>query len=166
MRPLRPTLAAVCLLLTTHVFAETYSARVVGVHDGDTVTVLDGTRIQHKIRLAGIDAPELRQPFGQRSRQYLADLVFRRDITLDCGKMDWRRTREVCVVIVDGQDINLQQVQAGYAWWYRAYRREQTPEQRHAYASAEGAAREAGIGLWADDNPTSPWEWRHRKRQH
>lgn len=162
---LRHTVAAAAVLCSFLAQAETYPARVVGVHDGDTVTVLDGTRAQHKIRLAGIDAPELRQPFGQRARQYLADQVFSRDVVLDCGKMDWRNKREVCVILLAGQDINLQQVEAGLAWWYRAYSRDQTPAQRKDYAAAETEARETRLGLWADDNPVPPWEWRHRGRR-
>lgn len=160
---LRPFVAASLLLIGSLALADTYIARVVGVTDGDTVRVLDGTKTLHKIRLAGIDAPERTQPFGQRSKQYLAGLVFGRDVTLDCGKLD-RYKREVCVVILDGQDINLSQVRAGYSWWYRQYAREQRLDQRKAYAEAEAMARETRTGLWSEKNPTPPWEWRHRKR--
>ncbi len=159
---LRPTLVTICLLLALPALADTYTARVVGVTDGDTVNVLDETRVQHKIRLAGIDAPEKAQPYGQRSKQHLAELVFGKEVVLDCGKRD-RYKREICVVGLDGQDINLALVQTGFSWWYRQYAHEQTSAQRHDYAAAEAAAREARRGLWADDNPTPPWEWRHRK---
>ena len=161
---LRHTVAVATFLLSLSSQADTYTARVVGVHDGDTVTVLDGTRVQHKVRLSGVDAPELRQPFEQRSRQHLADQVFSREVDLACGKLDWRKKREVCVVLLEGQDINLLQVEAGLAWWYRAYSREQTPSQRKDYAVAEAASREAQLGLWADGNPVPPWEWRYRER--
>ena len=114
---LRPTLVTICLLLALPALADTYTARVVGVTDGDTVKVLDATRVLHKIRLEGIDAPEKAQPYGQRSKQHLAGLVFSREVTLNCGKHD-RYKREVCVVLLADQDINLSQVQAGYAWWY------------------------------------------------
>ncbi len=146
--------------LTAH--AAEIAAHVVGVHDGDTITVLDGQREQHKIRLAGIDAPESKQPFGQASKKHLSDLVFGRDVTLDCGKTD-KYWREVCVVMVDGQDANLAQVTAGMAWWYRKYQKEQTAQQRAAYEAAEAAAMAGRVGLWSEADPVPPWEWRKVK---
>ncbi len=77
-----------------------------------------------------------------------------------CG----RYQRDICVVLLEGQDVNLAQVGAGLAWWYRQYAREQTAAQRHAYAEAEEAARDSRRGLWANDSPTPPWQWRHRGR--
>jgi len=76
------------VLLTTSAIADTYTGRVVGISDGDTIKVLDVTNTQHKIRLAGIDAPEKKQAFGQRSKVSLSDQIFGRDVTLDCGKRD------------------------------------------------------------------------------
>lgn len=160
--PMRPTLATICLALALPVLADTYTARVVGVTDGDTIKALDGTRFQHRIRLAGIDAPEKTQPYGQRSKQHLAELVFGREVTLDCGKQD-RYKREVCVVLLDGQDINLLQVKAGCAWWYRQYAREQTPAQRKEYEEAERTAQELHAGLWRDISQIPPWEWRKHR---
>ncbi len=137
--------------------------RVVGVSDGDTITVLDSSKTQHKVRLAGIDAPESKQAFGQASKKHLSDLVYDRDVTLTCGKTD-KYNREVCVVMVDGHDANLAQVAAGMAWWYRKYQREQTAQQRTDYEAAETVARGGGIGLWLDADPEPPWEWRSRPR--
>jgi len=76
------------LLQAGQILADTIEGRVVGVSDGDTITVLDSTKTQHKIRLAGIDAPESKQAFGQASKKHLSDLVFDRVVTLDCGKPD------------------------------------------------------------------------------
>lgn len=152
------------LLQAGQILAETIQGRVIGVHDGDTITVLDGTKTQHKIRLAGIDAPETKQPFGQASKKHLSDLVFDRDVTLDCGKTDKYR-REVCVVMVDSQDANLAQVTAGMAWWYRKYQKEQTAAQRSSYEAAEAAAKAGKVGLWQEADPVPPWEWRHPKRE-
>lgn len=149
------------LLVVSSVVAGTYTARVVGVMDSDTIKVLDSTRVQHKVRLVGIDAPEKAQPFGQKAKQHLASQVFGREVTLDCGKVD-RYQREICVVLLEGQDVNLAQVKAGLAWWYRQYAREQKVAQQHAYAEAEETARDARRGLWANDSPTPPWEWGHR----
>lgn len=152
------------LLQAGQILAETVQGRVVGVSDGDTITVLDAQRQQHKIRLAGIDAPESKQAFGQASRKHLSDMVFDRDVTLDCGKTDKYR-REVCVVLVDGHDINLAQVTAGMAWWYRKYQKEQSTAQRSSYEAAEAAAKAGRVGLWSEADPVPPWEWRHPKRE-
>jgi endonuclease YncB( thermonuclease family) len=114
-----PRLLMIGGLLTTHcAWAYGVQGRVVGTSDGDTITVLDSTKNQHKIRLAGIDAPESKQAFGQASKKHMSALVFNRDVTLDCDKTD-KYGREVCIVLVDGQDANLAQVRAGMAWWYR-----------------------------------------------
>jgi endonuclease YncB( thermonuclease family) len=90
--------------------------------------------------------------------------VYGKDVTLDCGKRD-RYQREVCVVILEGQDINLAQVAAGLAMWYRQYAREQTPRQRDEYAAAEQEAKDGRRELWSDAEPTPPWEWRRSRRK-
>ena len=155
-------LAVLCLLLWVgQGLATTFDAHVVAISDGDTITVLDSAKAQHKIRLAGIDAPEKKQAFGHASKKHLSDLIFDRNVTLDCGKTDKYR-REICVVLVNGKDANLAQVTAGMAWWYRKYAREQTANQRADYEVAEAAAIRSRIGLWADPSPVPPWEWRHR----
>ncbi len=154
-------LAAIVFIPGGFAYAD-MTGKVVAVADGDTITVLDGAKTQHKIRLAGIDAPESKQAFGQASKKHLSDLVFGRDVTLDCGKTDKYR-REVCVVMVDGQDANLAQVKAGMAWWYRQYKKEQTSQQRPAYEAAEAFAKAGKVGLWGDADPVPPWEWRHRQ---
>lgn len=138
--------------------------RVVAVADGDTVTVLDADQTTHRIRLQGIDAPESRQAFGQRARQYLAALVHHQEVVVAIDKID-RFGRVVGVIYRDGEDINLRMVQAGMAWHYRQYAREQTPEQRRAYAAAEQQARQEQRGLWADPNPMAPWDFRRAQRR-
>lgn len=152
------------LVQAGQILADTIEGRVVGVSDGDTVTLLDSTKTQHKIRLQGIDAPEAKQAFGQASKRHLSNLVFNRQVTLTCTKTD-RYQRKVCVVIVGGVDANLEQVKAGMAWWYRAYAKEQIPEHRAVYQAAEMDAQRQRIGLWRDAEPVPPWEWRHRGRQ-
>ena len=141
-----------------------FDARVIGVSDGDTISVLDSGLRQHKVRLAGIDAPEKKQAFGQAAKQHLSDLVFDRVVTLDCQPKPDRYQRLLCVVLVGGRDANLGQIQAGYAWWYRAYAREQTFERQLAYAHAEADAQAARRGLWRDREPEPPWDFRHAKR--
>jgi endonuclease YncB( thermonuclease family) len=136
-------------------------ARVVAIADGDTVTLLDQSSQQHKIRLPGIDALESHQAFGQKSKTNLALLVFGMDVTADCGKVD-RYQLKVCKVIVNGVDANLQQVKAGMAWHYKQYASEQSPKDREDYEVAEFNAKIRRLGLWADKNPVPPWEWRKR----
>ncbi|MEO8655338.1 MAG: thermonuclease family protein [Ramlibacter sp.] len=132
---------------------------MVGVADGDTITVLDGQRQQHKIRLAGIDAPEKRQDFGNRAKQSLSALAYRQQVIVETGKTD-RYGRLISKVIVNGHDVNLEQVRRGMAWHYKAYEREQVPADRGAYTAAEDAARASRAGLWAMPSPIPPWEFR------
>ena len=130
------------------------------IADGDTLTLLDGANTQHRIRLSGIDAPEKKQPFGQVARQRLGDVVFQRQVTADCGKTD-RYGREVCKILLAGEDVNLGQVRAGLAWHYKKYQGEQPAADRATYARAEEESRAARRGLWRDPDPVPPWEWRH-----
>ena len=143
--------------------SETITGRVVGVADGDTLTVLDGSKQQHKIRVEGVDAPEARQPFGDRSRQSLRDLALGRDAIAFCTKLD-RYERQVCRVTVDGVDVGLAQIRRGMAWHFKRYENEQRPEDRRAYADAEVEARSERRGLWRDPAPVAPWDWRAAQR--
>jgi endonuclease YncB( thermonuclease family) len=143
--------------------AATIDGRVVGVADGDTITVLDGANRQHKIRLAGIDAPEKSQPFGHRSKESLSGLVLSKTVTVETAKVD-RYGRQVGKVLVNGADANLAQVQRGLAWHYKSYEREQSSVDRKAYSEAESQAKAARLGLWADVEPVPPWVFRHQKK--
>ena len=140
--------------------ANTTTGLVVGIADGDTLTLLDADHVQHKIRLAGIDAPEKRQEFGSRSKQNLADLVFRKQVTVEWNKFD-RYGRVIGKVLVGGDDVCLAQVRAGLAWHYKAYQREQSAADRERYAQAELDARASRRGLWRDASPVPPWDFRH-----
>ncbi len=154
-------LLLVCLAFSSP--ATVLTGRVVAIADGDTLTALDERKVQHKIRLAGIDAPEKRQAYGQRSRQSLADLVFNRVVQIELGKKD-RYGREIGKVMLDGQDINLELLRLGLAWHYKAYEREQSVEDRALYAQAEEQARARRMGLWRDDQPLAPWAYRRGAR--
>lgn len=141
-------------------YADTLRGRIVGVSDGDTVTLLDAAHEQHKIRLAGIDAPEKSQAFGQRAKEHLSDRVFGQPVTVVGSKTD-RYGRLVGKVIVSGTDANLMQLRAGMAWHYKQYENEQTPADRRLYAQTERAAQDQRVGLWRDANPQPPWDFRH-----
>ena len=133
--------------------------RVVVVVDGDTLVVLDSSNTQHKIRLAGIDCPERKQPWGQRARQALSGYVFDRAVAVDWGKRD--RYGRIVGKVLDGErDVNLALVRDGMCWWYRKYAGEQSPVDRGLYEAAETAARDKRRGLWTDPDPVPPWEWR------
>jgi endonuclease YncB( thermonuclease family) len=158
-------LPAALWIVSHFAWSDTLSGRVIGIADGDTVTILDAGNQQHKIRLAGIDAPEKAQPYGDRSKTNLSAMVFGRDVSLDCRKQD-RYRRDVCIVRVDGRDVNLEQIKAGMAWWYQKYAKDQTPKEREDYAVAEFQAKARRAGLWGDKNPVAPWEWRHPIEHH
>jgi endonuclease YncB( thermonuclease family) len=160
---LAPSLVFSQLLHGQLAYAGTLLRRVINVADGDTITLLDAINTQHKIRLAGIDAPEKKQAFGQRSRESLSDLVFSKSVTVETNKRD-KYGREVGKVIVGSVDANLVQIQRGMAWHYKAYEREQSVIDRKGYAEAENEARAARRGLWADAEPLPPWEFRRKKR--
>ena len=112
------TLVCVAALYCSPLAAETLTGRVVGIADGDILTLLDSSNRQHRIRLSGIHAPEKKQPFGNVSKQNLARLAFGRDAIADCPRLD-RYKRPICKVQVDGVDVGLLQIEAGLAWWYR-----------------------------------------------
>ncbi len=150
---------------TSHAQPRTLEGRIVGVTDGDTVTLLDAHHTQTKIRLAGIDAPESRMPYGQKAKAYLATLVFGKDVVAVTSKLD-RYGRTIATLMVAGQDTNLAMVQAGLAWHYKQYAREQQKAEAMAYAQAEVLARTRGLGLWQDADPVAPWDWRHTRQKY
>lgn len=167
--------ACAVLAAATATGAELRSLRVevVSVADGDTVTVLDSNQLQHRVRLAGIDAPERYQPFADRSRQNLSRMVLRRTVLIEWSKVDQYR-RFIAKVVVEepgcatpctATDVNLEQLRAGLAWHYKYYEAEQTPEDRKAYMLTEEKARETGTGLWAEPSPVPPWEWRRGPKE-
>lgn len=154
---------AIALFISPLCWADTLSGRVVGVADGDTVTVLVNEHDQYRIRIMGIDAPEKKQPFGQKAKAKMSEMVFDKDVVVEWSKKD-RYGRTVGLVVVDGQDAGLELLRAGLAWHYKQYQREQAADDRERYSAAEDAARAAHVGLWTDADPVPPWEWRHSKR--
>jgi endonuclease YncB( thermonuclease family) len=159
LRVLRVLRCVLLLLLPATAQAVEWVGTVVGVADGDTLTLLDAGRTQHRIRIDGIDAPERAQPWGQRARQSLSALAYGRPARADCGKTD-RYGRAVCRVMVDGVDVGLEQVRRGLAWHYTRYAHEQPRELRVRYKAAEIEARAARLGLWEGAEPVAPWDWR------
>jgi endonuclease YncB( thermonuclease family) len=157
---------AAFFLSTPAAAAGQYDAKVIGVADGDTLTVLfvDGqTKTPRRVRVSGIDAPEKAQAFGAVAREQLSRLAFGRKGHLDCRATD-QYGRSVCAVRVDGLDVGLRMVELGLAWHYKRYASSQPHEEAASYAMAENAARAAKTGLWRDlgtaATPVPPWDWR------
>ena len=156
-------IALLLLWISCTINAATLQGKVVGVADGDTITVLDAHNKQHKIRLQGIDAPEKAQAFGQKSKQSLNQLVHSKPVTIDFQKKD-KYDRTVGKVLLNGSDICLEQIKLGMAWHYKQYASEQPKEDREIYAQAEMDARNQAIGLWKDKTVTPPWEYRKQRK--
>ena len=133
------------------------SGRVVGVTDGDTITVLDAANRQTKVRLHQIDAPEKNQDFGQASKQSLSTLVFGKQVKIEVADTD-KYGRTVGKVWIGGLDANLEQIRKGMAWVYEKYANDP------AYFAAERTAKMNRVGLWNQPNPTPPWVFRHPER--
>jgi len=135
--------------------------------------VLDSNNEQHRIRLAGIDAPEKGQPFGKASRKMLRELVAGNDVRVVFYKYDrygrivgkvWVRPPD-CPKCGKTLDVSLAQITSGMAWWYRKYAHEQSSEDRGRYEFAEQEAKAERVGLWHEKNPVPPWEYRHPLQQ-
>jgi micrococcal nuclease len=140
-------------LPAAHAGGQSFTAKVVAIHDGDTISVLRGGRERVRLRLAGIDCPELHQDFGRRAKQLTGRLVFARVVTAIPVDRD-RYDRTVARVLVDGEDLCLALVRAGMAWHDTAH----SDDAR--LAEAERQARAARLGLWSQRHPTPPWKWR------
>jgi endonuclease YncB( thermonuclease family) len=143
-----------CCLVACNRAEEGLIGRVVKVSDGDTITVLDSSKTQHKIRLQGIDAPEKSQAYGDAAQRYLAGLVAGQEVRVAWSKRD-KYDRILGTVYVKGEEVNLAMLRAGYAWHYKKF--DSTP----AYAQAESIARAARRGLWAGLDPIPPEQFRH-----
>ena len=151
------------LLFSFGLNAGTIQGKVVSVADGDTITVLDATNTQHKIRLQGIDAPEKAQPFGQKSKQSLSQMVQSKQVTVEYQKKD-KYGRTLGMVLHNGTDVCLEQIKLGMAWHYKQYASDQPKEDRALYDQTEQDARAKKAGLWIDKAPTPPWEFRRQKK--
>jgi len=149
--------------LTSHItFADNniILGHVIAVTDGDTIKILNGEKQEFKIRLAEIDAPEKDQPYGQKSKQNLSELVFNKDVKVIKSTID-RYGRIVGYIILDDVDINLELIKNGSAWVYDYYSKSKI------YKEQETIAKNAKIGLWSlqENQIISPWEWRKQNKE-
>ncbi len=140
------------LLLFLLITSQCRSDQVASVHDGDTLTLADG----RKIRLAGIDAPEISQPLGRQSRDHLKRLVIGRNITVVCRSKSYQRA--VCDVYDAGRLLNLAMVQDGWAYDYPTY-------SKGKFKAAEEEARKKRRGIWRAGSLVKPWDYRHGRKR-
>jgi endonuclease YncB( thermonuclease family) len=150
-------LSLALVVFVTHALAD-FSGKVVGVSDGDTITVLR-ERTPVKVRLYGIDCPESGQDFGSRAKLFTSELVFGKVVTVIPHDTDRYGRTVADVVLPDGRSLNQELVKAGLAWWYRKY-----APNIGTLSQLEREARDAQRGLWSQPNPVPPWEWRDQKR--
>jgi micrococcal nuclease len=139
------------------IYCETITGKVVSVSDGDTITILDASKKQYKIRFEHIDAPEKKQPFGEKSKQFVSKLIFGKTVKVKTS-IKGRYGRYIGSIYLDEVNINLEVVKAGLAWHYKRYSKDKT------FAAAESLARKKKAGLWIDANPIAPWEFRRNKQ--
>ncbi|MGE0621149.1 MAG: thermonuclease family protein [Pseudomonadales bacterium] len=161
----------VCVLSAAAAAGETIRGTVTRVWDGDTVT-LTADGVDHRVRLAAIDAPEHGQPYADEARRELSRLVLDRAARLETERADpfgrlvgrlWVQPQS-CPGCGQTLDAGLAMLTTGHAWWYRRYAHEQTPEARGQYEFAEQEARAKQAGLWQDEQPTPPWDWKRDRR--
>jgi endonuclease YncB( thermonuclease family) len=146
----------VLLFFSASLFPGTISGKVVRIADGDTITILDDSKAQHKIRFEHIDTPEKKQAFGEKAKQYLSSMIFGKTVKVVIKEKD-RYGRNIGTVFLDKKNINLAMVKAGLAWHYKFYSKDKS------FAEAEIESRKNKIGLWADPKPIPPWEFRRKK---
>ncbi len=142
------------IVIPSLAFAD-FTGLCTAVKDGDTIVVLIDNHIPVKVRLHGIDAPEMKQPFGKAAKRYASTLVYHRIVTVrEEGTDKYGRTLGE-VTLPDGRDFSEEMLREGYAWHYKQY------DQSQKLADLETEAHDAQRGLWADLDPTPPWEFRH-----
>ena len=137
-------------------FPLSFEGKVTAIKDGDTYKVLyDGS--EKTIRLAHIDCPEKKQPFGSKAKQFASDICFGKTVTVKTqGKTDRNKRIIGEIILQDGTNINKELVRNGLAWHFRKYSND------NEYSQLETEARQKQVGLWSDKKPIAPWEWRHK----
>lgn len=138
--------------------SEIITGKVVKVSDGDTITILTEKNEQVRIRFSGVDCPEKSQEFGQKAKEFTANLCAGKQVKVISQSKD-RYGRVLGVVMVDGVNVNKELLKEGLAWHYKQY------DKSKEFANLESQARRKKIGLWAEKNPIAPWEFRKIKKK-
>jgi endonuclease YncB( thermonuclease family) len=148
------------LLVSASSHADTFTGMVIRVSEGDSMTVEDSATKAHlRVRLAGIDAPEPRQPFSDSSRRALGLLLLGEHVTVQWTKRD-RYNRLLGKARLNGRDVALHQLEAGRAWYFSEHATELSPDEQRSYAEAEQTARKHQNGLWRHPSPVPPWQFK------
>lgn len=149
---------AFLILFSPNIFSQHITAKVIGVKDGDTMEIL----FENKpliVRLAHIDTPEKKQPYGQKAKQFAADFCFGKTVKMvGEGKRD-RNGRLIAEIFYKNQNLGKELVRNGLAWHFERYSKSSN------YAALEAVARKKKIGLWQDKSPVAPWDFRKKKRR-
>ena len=150
-----------CLLLFLILPAVSWAwhGMVVGITDGDTITVLHNGKGE-EIRLYGIDTPEKHQAFGKKAKKFTSSVVYAKTVEVETKDTD-RYGRSVALIYIDGESLNESLVKNGFAWVYRKYCKETFCED---WLDLELVAKYKKIGLWTEPNPIPPWEFRRNQR--
>lgn len=155
---MRKSILALLLILPILLSAKTLTGKIVKIQDGDTVTLLDNTNTQYKIRLDEIDAPEKKQPYGNRSKEYLSSMIAGKTVTVEYTKTDQYK-RILGTIFYQGKNINEEMVRSGYAWRYYYNKNKRL-------LWLQKVAKENKRGLWADKNAIDPYHFRKSKKKH
>jgi endonuclease YncB( thermonuclease family) len=158
---IRAALIITLLCLTTR--ADIITGTAIRIHDGDTFTLQTSDGEKHVIRLNGIDAPELDQPFGKASRDALRKKLEVKQILVIFDKRDWRG-RIIGTVLDEAENVNLSMIAMGLAWYFEEFAADVPMIERLQYAAAQAKAKSSRLNLWAE-TAMPPWEWRHQKRR-
>ena len=144
------------LFISLTTFSQTtFTAKVVGIKDGDTVVVLDSLNNQTTLRLAEVDCPEKNQPFGTKAKQFTSDQIYLKTIKYVVTDTD-RYGRSIAMIYYDTNNkyLSADIIKAGMGWHYKRY------STSKELATFEDNAKKNKIGLWIDSNPVAPWEFR------
>lgn len=133
------------------------SGKVIKVKDGDTIVILDSINVQHTIRVADIDCPERGQPFSKKARTFVSDELFGKEVVVEKKSTD-RYDRTIGFVHYEGKNLSLELLKSGFAWHYSYY------SDNKEMAELELEARKEKVGLWIDEHPINPYDWRKGKR--
>ncbi|MEM0541019.1 thermonuclease family protein [Flavobacterium sp. j3] len=145
------------LFISLTTFSQTtFTAKIVGIKDGDTVVVLDSLNNQTTLRLAEVDCPEKSQPFGTKAKQFTSDQIYLKTIKYVVTDTD-RYGRSIAMIYYDTDNkyLSAEIIKAGMGWHYKRY------STSKELALLEENARKNKIGLWLDNNPINPSEWRN-----
>ena len=153
----RFALILIFVLISLVCSAQRFTVKVVSISDGDTFTAINKDNLQLKIRIFGIDAPEKKQAYGNKSKEFLSSLIFGKSISIDVQSKDGYGRYLAYVYSPEGKDVSLLMIHEGMAWHFTKY------DNNEVYEAAQAGAKKAKRGLWADPSPIAPWDFRSNK---